>query len=83
METGEPLIESGGGTGNLFTVRFRGVDGLIQRFHLFVEVGICFAQLPGDLLQTGFLSGRKRGEKILIAGASFLNGLIEHSRAIG
>src|SRR5208282_3614115 len=61
LETGERFVETGGGVGDLFAVRLGGLDDLIKRLYWLVEVGICLCQLLGDVLQTGFLSGRKRG----------------------
>ena len=83
METSERLVEIGGGVGDLFAVWLGSLDDLIERFYLFGEVRIRFCQFFGDVLQTGFLNGRKRGEKILAASSNFFNGLIEGGCAVG
>ena len=77
------LLESGGGVVDLCAFWFGGLDDLIERFDLFVEFGIRFGQLRSDLLQAGFLSVRKRAEKILVASANLLDGLVEGCSSIG
>ena len=83
LETGEPLVESGGGGGRQFGVWFGSLEDLIQRLYLFVEVGIRLFQFTGGVFQAGFLGGRKRSKKILVADAGSGNRLIQGGGAFG